>query len=111
MAPLDKQNDAGTEHANFEHVGVLLAQLRLGWLLRHFSPRLVWASYVGVNALSRSDCWLRSLLSQAAHLSFRLSARPHISSSFRRWQKPPAHAIPSLGTLLDLSLVMLPSRL
>jgi CBS domain-containing membrane protein len=49
MPPLDKHDHEGTEHANFEHVGVLLAHMRLGWLLRHFSPRLVWASYVGVN--------------------------------------------------------------
>jgi CBS-domain-containing membrane protein len=38
-----------TEHGNFDHVGVLLAHLRLGWLLQHFSPRLVWTAYVCVN--------------------------------------------------------------
>ena len=35
--------------ASFEHVGVLLAHIRLDWLLQHFSPRLVWAVYVCVN--------------------------------------------------------------
>src|SRR5665213_1419891 len=39
----------GAGHGNFDHVGVLLARLRLGWLLHHFSPRLVWAAYVCVN--------------------------------------------------------------
>lgn len=32
-----------------EHVPVLLAQLRLAWLLEHFSPRIVWSVYVLVN--------------------------------------------------------------
>ena len=39
----------GTEHGNLDHVGVLLARLRLQWLLHHFSPRLVWTAYVCVN--------------------------------------------------------------
>jgi CBS domain-containing membrane protein len=38
-----------TERGNFDHVGVLLAHLRLQWLLHHFSPRLVWTAYVCVN--------------------------------------------------------------
>ena len=37
------------EHNGFEHVGVLLAHMRLEWLLQHFPPRLVWAVYVCVN--------------------------------------------------------------
>jgi CBS domain-containing membrane protein len=40
--------NAGT--TSFEHVGVLLAHLRLEWLLGHFSPRLVWTAYVCVNS-------------------------------------------------------------
>ena len=32
-----------------EHVSVLLARLRLAWLLEHFSPRVVWSVYVLVN--------------------------------------------------------------
>ncbi|MGH7174085.1 MAG: HPP family protein, partial [Gemmataceae bacterium] len=32
-----------------EHLPVLLARLRLRWLLQHFSPRNVWAVYVLVN--------------------------------------------------------------
>ena len=32
-----------------EHVPVLLARLRLAWLLEHFSPRIVWSAYVLVN--------------------------------------------------------------
>ena len=39
----------GTEHGSLDHVGVLLARLRLQWLLHHFSPRLVWTAYVCVN--------------------------------------------------------------
>jgi CBS-domain-containing membrane protein len=44
-----KQTHAVTTHGNFEHVGVLLAHLRLDWFLEHFPPRLVWAVYVCVN--------------------------------------------------------------
>lgn len=32
-----------------EHVSVLLARLRLAWLLEHFPPRVVWSIYVLVN--------------------------------------------------------------
>ena len=35
--------------AGFEHVAVLLAHLRLTWLLKRLPPRLVWAVYVGIN--------------------------------------------------------------
>ncbi len=41
----------GAEHGNLDHVGVLLARLRLQWLLHHCSPRLVWTAYVCVNCL------------------------------------------------------------
>ena len=36
-------------HIGFEHVAVLLTHLRMAWLLKHLSPRLVWAVYVGIN--------------------------------------------------------------
>src|SRR5665213_122300 len=39
----------GTGHGNVDHVEVLLSHLRLGWLLRHFSPRPVRTAYVCVN--------------------------------------------------------------
>jgi hypothetical protein len=39
----------GTEHGSLDQVGVLLARLRLQWLLHDFSPRLVWTAYVCVN--------------------------------------------------------------
>ncbi len=46
---LDERDRATAEHRGFEHVGVLLAHMRLEWLLQHFSPRLVWAVYVCIN--------------------------------------------------------------
>ena len=49
MIYMDKQNQVSTPHGNFEHVGVLLAHMRLQWLLQHFPPRLVWAVYVCIN--------------------------------------------------------------
>jgi CBS domain-containing membrane protein len=49
MAAGAEQHHTGAEHSSFEHVGVLLAHMRLAWLLQHFSPRLVWAVYVCVN--------------------------------------------------------------
>jgi CBS-domain-containing membrane protein len=49
MISVGKQNHASATHGNFEHVGVLLAHMRLQWLLQHFPSRLVWAVYVCVN--------------------------------------------------------------
>src|ERR1700728_698354 len=49
MTSKDMHNHASTELSSFEHVGVLLAHMRLEWLLQHFPPRLVWAVYVCVN--------------------------------------------------------------
>jgi CBS-domain-containing membrane protein len=45
----DEPNQATAEHRGFEHVGVLLAHMRLEWLLQHFPSRLVWAFYVCIN--------------------------------------------------------------
>ena len=45
----DRQTPARVEHHGLEHVGVLLATLRLEWLLQHFPSRVVWAVYVCVN--------------------------------------------------------------
>ena len=49
MISMDKQNQVSAQHSNFEHVTVLLAHLRLQWLLQHFPTRLVWAVYVCIN--------------------------------------------------------------
>ena len=49
MISMDKHNHASATHSNFEHVAVLLAHMRLQWLLQHFPPRLVWAVYVCIN--------------------------------------------------------------
>jgi CBS domain-containing membrane protein len=45
----DKRRHPATEHRGFDHVGVLLAHMRLEWLLQNFPSRLVWAVYVCVN--------------------------------------------------------------
>ena len=45
----DERSRTTAEHKGFEHVGVLLAHMRLEWLLQHFPSRLVWAVYVCVN--------------------------------------------------------------
>jgi CBS-domain-containing membrane protein len=49
IAEHDEQNPASARHSSSEDVGVLLAHMRLEWLLQHFSPRLVWAVYVCIN--------------------------------------------------------------
>jgi CBS-domain-containing membrane protein len=49
MTFVNEQNRARAERGGFEHVGGLLARMRMEWLLRHFPPRLVWAVYVCVN--------------------------------------------------------------
>jgi CBS domain-containing membrane protein len=49
MTLVNENRDAGAEHNGFEHVGVLLAHMRMEWLLQHFPSRLVWAVYVCVN--------------------------------------------------------------
>jgi hypothetical protein len=46
MISMGKQNHASATQGSFEHVGVLLAHMRLQWLLQHFPPRLVWAGRV-----------------------------------------------------------------
>src|ERR1035441_4621647 len=45
----DGRSRTTAEHRGFEHVGVLLAHMRLEWLLQHFPSRFVWAVYVCVN--------------------------------------------------------------
>jgi hypothetical protein len=42
MTSVNEHNDARAEYSSFEHVSVLLAHMRLEWLLKHFPPRLVW---------------------------------------------------------------------
>ena len=49
MTLVDEHHDVRAEHSGFEHVRVLLAHMRMEWLLQHFPPRLVWAVYVCVN--------------------------------------------------------------
>jgi CBS-domain-containing membrane protein len=49
MTLVNDHHDALAEHSGFEHVRVLLAHMRMEWLLQHFPPRLVWAVYVCVN--------------------------------------------------------------
>src|ERR1700680_1220518 len=49
MTSADEQHHASAEHRSFEHVGLLLAHMRLEWRVPDFSPRLVWAVYVCVN--------------------------------------------------------------
>jgi CBS domain-containing membrane protein len=44
-----RQQAAANNNGEFEHVAVLLAHLKLEWLLRRFSPRLVWSLYILVN--------------------------------------------------------------
>jgi len=38
------------EHEAARHVAELLQRMRLGWLLKHLPPRMVWAAYVFVNS-------------------------------------------------------------
>ena len=50
MIPMDKQKPASAPHGSLEHVSVLLAHLRMEWLLQHFPPRAVWAIFVCINS-------------------------------------------------------------
>lgn len=49
MSSADKRGNAKAAYGSFHHVGELLANLRLEWLLQHLSPRLVRAAYVFIN--------------------------------------------------------------
>jgi CBS domain-containing membrane protein len=49
MTLLNEHHNARTDRNGFDHVGVLLSNMRMEWLLQHFPPRLVWAVYVCVN--------------------------------------------------------------
>jgi CBS domain-containing membrane protein len=48
-SPPEHRMPANSAHSGLDHVGLLLAHLRLDWLLKHFPPRLVWAIYVCIN--------------------------------------------------------------
>lgn len=49
MIPLDSEGHASADITGFEHVEILLAHMRMRWLLHHFSQRWVWAAYVCIN--------------------------------------------------------------
>jgi CBS-domain-containing membrane protein len=49
MIFMSDQNSANGSPGSIEHVPVLLAHLRLEWLLQHFPTRVVWAIYVCIN--------------------------------------------------------------
>lgn len=51
-----------------EHVFGLIERLRLGWLLKHFPPLLVWSLYVFVNGFATIA--LLALVAVATHTSF-----------------------------------------
>lgn len=44
----DQRAQTDSAHG-LDHVGVLLAHMRIDWLLKHFPPRVVWAVYVCIN--------------------------------------------------------------
>ncbi|MGA8669410.1 MAG: HPP family protein [Terracidiphilus sp.] len=46
---MNNQNQVNGRSGSIEHVSVLLAHLRLEWLLQHFPTRIVWAIYVCIN--------------------------------------------------------------
>jgi len=49
MISMNDQSSANGSPGSIEHVSVLLAHLRLEWLLQHFPTRVVWAIYVCIN--------------------------------------------------------------
>ena len=73
-----------TEHGNFDHLGVLLARLRLQWLLHHFSPRLVWTAYVCVNCFVTIGLLALLAFVTGSPFVFPSLGPTHISSSFLR---------------------------
>jgi CBS domain-containing membrane protein len=46
---MNNQNQVNGRSGSIEHVSLLLAHLRLEWLLQHFPTRVVWAIYVCIN--------------------------------------------------------------
>lgn len=44
-----RNQDANNGSGGVQHVAILLGRLKLSWLLRRFSPRLVWTIYVLIN--------------------------------------------------------------
>ena len=109
MISMGEQNHASATHGNFEHVGVLLAHMRLQWLLQHFPPRLVWAVYVCVNGfITIGLLALLALLTGSPFVFPSLGPTAYLFFFFPHWRRPPARAIPSWVTLLDSSAAMLP---
>jgi CBS domain-containing membrane protein len=83
MSFADKQDNARGGPSSFQHVGELLAKLRLEWLSEHFSPRLVRAAYVFINGFVTIGLLALLAVITGSPFVFHHSVRPHISSSFR----------------------------
>ncbi len=49
MNSMNNHYSANGRSSSIEHVPVLLAHMRLEWLLQHFPTRVVWAIYVCIN--------------------------------------------------------------
>ena len=60
--------DQGHHQSNFSHVGILLARLRLPFLLKHFPEKAVWSAYVCINGFVTIA--LLALLGEITHSPF-----------------------------------------
>jgi hypothetical protein len=108
---MDEQNDARARHGNFEHVSVLLAHLRLRWLLQHFPPRLVWAVYVCVNSFITIGLLALLALVTGSPFIFPSLVQRRICSFSPHWPKLPVRAMLFWDMRLDSSAAMLLLRL
>jgi CBS-domain-containing membrane protein len=59
---------AEEEHEAAQHVIALVHRARLGWMLKHMPPRVVWAGYVSLNSFVTIA--LLSLLADVTHSPF-----------------------------------------
>ena len=111
MTIMNGKNPANGSPDGIEHVPMLLAHLRLKWLLQHFPARVVWAIYVCINgfitigllallALVTGSPFVFPSLGPTAYLFF-----------FLPWRRPRARVIPSWATQSDSSAVMPPLHL
>jgi len=86
-------NDPRHPARKLDHVGVLLARLRLQWLLHHFSLRLVWTAYVCVMLHHNRAARITRFATGSPFVFPSLGPTAYLFF-FSRWRKSRALAIP-----------------
>lgn len=94
--------DRGAYGGELEHLAVLLARLRLAWLLDHFPPRGIWAFYIFINGfLTIALLALLAVVTGSPFVFPSLGPTAYLPSP-RRSRKAPVHGTPFFGHAIGL---------